>query len=196
MCNSFVKKHFELDRNFHTNNGLVCANYFNDLSQLNNDCTVLSKMISKYLSNNKEENQNIKLLAGGICGINIAILVSNKLNELFELKIPVIVANKIRNKFTDLNPPFKINEADKIIIINENALRGNYLESLLKIVEENKGIPIVIGVLIDRRKILQSIQSINVISVYKLGEESYDIELDQKCPDCLKGYPVRNWDVI
>jgi orotate phosphoribosyltransferase len=135
---------------------------------------VLCKELAKHFV-----NDNVQLTVGPVTG---GILLAHEVGKA--LKTKAIFTERENGKMT-LKRGFEIPPGTRVLVVEDITTTGGSVKEVLDVVVENGGIPVGVGILVDRSGGKANF-GVKTVSLLQLDIPAYDAK---DCPLCKKGEP-------
>ncbi len=170
-AHALLSGHFILRSGLHSEHYFQCAQVGQHMDKITRLAELLLQKLGKL--------EYTTVLAPAMGGLVIGQEVARQAGKRF------IFAEKENDKLA-LRRGFKIEPGERILVIEDVITRGGRVREALNIIQENQGIPVAVGVLVDRSEGKTSFE-VPCVSLLELSFPTYEPD---KLPESLQKIPA------
>lgn len=173
--------HYEAIRRFHVSKAVLCSLLFKDFALL--DRTTV-ELVNRFGIGHSHRVDAV--LSATSCGITMGTFAASYLAQKFSIadarliRVPVAEQSLETGDASLVLPP-----QSECLVLFEHALTGRTIAKVIQWARQREAKVLGVGVLCDRRKVQDAIESVPVYAAIDLSTIGYNIDLDREpCPLC------------
>ncbi|MFA6850149.1 MAG: orotate phosphoribosyltransferase [Selenomonadaceae bacterium] len=174
----FIKTNAIMEGHFLLTSGLHSPLYvekFNVLQHPEYTAQICQALAKKFI------NQNIQTVVGPVTG---GILLAHETGKALGTR--AIFTERENGKMT-FRRGFKLTPGERVLIVEDIVTTGGSIREVVNVIKENQGIPVAIGMLVDRSGGKVDFGEVPYQALLHLDVQAYKPE---ECPLCRAGVPM------
>ncbi len=127
------------------------------------------------------KDANIETVVGPVTG---GIILAHETGKALGTR--AIFTERVDGKMT-FRRGFSLHEGERVLIVEDIVTTGGSVKEVIEVVKENGGIPVAVGLLVDRSGGKSDFGDVPSFALLHMNVETYEPE---NCPLCKKGEPL------